>query len=95
MWYLRLVLKGLKMDKEEFVRMSMQDRLSFLWNYGEIISEKVYYECNISLFLLGNFYVEVFFNRVQNAIVSVEIQDNKQILYEYVKDINLKELIKI
>jgi len=95
MWYLRLVLKGLKMDKEEFVRMSMQDRLSFLWNYGEIISEKVYYECNISLFLLGNFYVEVFFNRVQNAIVSVEIQDNKQILYEYVKDINLNELIKI
>lgn len=83
------------MDKEEFVRMSMQDRLNFLWNYGEIISEKVYYECNISLFLLGNFYVEVFFNRVQNAIVSVEIQDNKQILYEYVKDINLNELIKI
>lgn len=83
------------MDKEEFVRMSMQDRLNFLWNYGEIISEKAYYECNISLFLLGNFYVEVFFNRVQNAIVSVEIQDNKQILYEYVKDINLNELIKI
>ena len=83
------------MDKEEFIRMGMQDRLNFLWNYGEIVSEKVYYDCNISLFLLEYFYVEVFFNRVQNVIVSVEIQENKQILYEYVKNLDLHELIKI
>jgi hypothetical protein len=82
------------MDKEEFIKMTMQDQLNYLWNYGEILFEKVYYDCNISLFLLDNFYVEVFFNRVQNEVVSVEVQDNKQILYEYVKNISLDELIK-
>lgn len=82
------------MEKEEFIRISMQDKINFLWNYAEIISQKVYYECNITLFLLDGYYVEVFFNREINEIVSAEIQENKQILYEYVKHLDLGELVK-
>lgn len=82
------------MEKEEFIRISMQDKINFLWNYAEIISQKVYYECNITLFLLDGYYVEVFFNRELNEIVSAEIQDNKQILYEYVKHLDIEELIR-
>ena len=80
------------MEKEEFIKLTIAERTEFLWRYGEIISEKVYYECNISLFLFENFYVEVFFNRVLNEIVGVEIQENCQILYEYVKDLDLNEI---
>ncbi len=65
-----------------------------LWTEGEFISEKVYYDNNISLFLMDTFLVEVFFNRLYNDIVSVEIQENNQILFEYVKDIELSELLK-
>lgn len=82
------------MEKEEFMRISMQDKINFLWNYAEIISQKVYYECNITLFLLDGYYVEVFLNRESNEVVSVEIQENEQILYEYVKHLDLEELIK-
>lgn len=83
------------MNKEEFIKLTIAEKTEFLWNYGEIVSEKVYYECNISLFLLENYYVEVFFNRDLNEIVSIEIQENKQILYEYVKNLDLNEIAKL
>jgi hypothetical protein len=44
---------------------------------------------------MEDFYVEVFFNREQNVIVSIEVQENNQILYEYVKDLNLNEIVKL
>jgi hypothetical protein len=83
------------MNKEEFIKLTIADKTEYLWNYSELISEKVYYECNITLFLVENFYVEVFFNREQNVIVSIEVQENNQILYEYVKDLNLNEIVKL
>jgi hypothetical protein len=83
------------MNKEEFIKLTIADKTEYLWNYSELISEKVYYECNISLFLVENFFVEVFLNRDQNVIVSIEIQENDQILYEYVKNLDLNEIVKL
>ena len=83
------------MNKEEFIKLTFEEKTEFLWNDGEIISEKVYYDCNITLFLVENFYVEVFFNRIQNEIVSIEIQEHEQILYEYVKNLDLNEIEKL
>lgn len=81
------------MTKDEFIKLTIPQRMEFLWKEGEFISEKVYYDNNISLFLMDTYLVEVFFNRMYNEIVSVEIQENNQILFEYVKDIELKELL--
>lgn len=83
------------MNKEEFIELTFEDKTEFLWKYAEIVSEKAYYECNITLFLLDGFYVEVFYNRILNEIVGIEIQENDQILYEYVKDLNLDEIVKL
>jgi len=83
------------MNKDEFIKLTIADKTEYLWNYSELISEKVYYECNISLFLVESFYVEVFLNRDRNSIVSIEIQENNQILYEYVKNLDLNEIIKL
>jgi hypothetical protein len=82
-------------DKEEFIKLRMADKVEFLWNEGEIISEKVYYDCNITLFLFENFFIEVFFNRVENEIASIEVQDDERILYDYVKNLDLNELVKL
>ena len=83
------------MGKEEFIKLTVAEKTDYLWSYGETISEKVYYDCNISLFLVEDFYVEVFFNRVVSEIVSIEIQEHHQILYEYVKDLDLNEIVKL
>jgi hypothetical protein len=80
------------MEKEEFIKLSTAQKTEALWDYGELISEKVYYEYNISLFLLNNFYAEVFLDRLRKEIVSISVQENDQILFGYVKNLGLDEL---
>jgi len=82
------------MIKDEFIKLTIPEKMEQLWTEGEFISEKVYYDNNISLFLMDNFLVEVFLDRTSNEIVGIEIQENHQILFEYVKDIELSELLK-
>ena len=82
------------MSREEFIKLTIPQKMEHIWTEGEFISEKVYYDNNISLFSMDSFLVEVFFNRVCNEIVGIEIQENNQILFEYVKDLELKELLK-
>ena len=82
------------MTKNEFIKLSIPEKMEQLWIEGDFISEKVYYDNNISLFLMDDFLVEVFFNRTYKEITAVEIQQNDQILFEYVKDIELNELLK-
>lgn len=83
------------MNKEEFVLLPMQEKVELVWQQGEIISEKAYYDCNITLFLLEDFFVEIFFSRTSEEIVGTEIQDHPQILFEYVKDLDLSELQRL
>jgi hypothetical protein len=83
------------MLKEKFKELNLQEKVDYLCKYGEVIAEKVYYECNISLLLVEDFYVELFYNRDLNQIVGIEIQENSQILYEYVKDVDLQEIIRL
>ncbi len=80
------------MEKEAFIKLSISQKTEAIWDYGELVSEKTYYEYNISLFLLNNFYAEVFFDRIQKEIVSISVQDNSQILFGYVKNLGLDEL---
>jgi hypothetical protein len=82
------------MIKDEFTKLTIPEKMEQLWSEGEFISQKVYYENDISLFSLDDFLVEVFFNRISSEIVGVEIQENNQILFEYVKDIPLNSLLK-
>lgn len=81
------------MLKDEFIKLSIPEKMERLWKEGEFISEKVYYDNNISLFVLDALTVEVFLNRVYREIIGVEIQENPQILFEYVKNLELGELL--
>jgi len=83
------------MTRYDFVLLDLSSKIELLWNEGEIIAEKQYYDCNITLFLFNNFYVEVFFDREENAIRGIELQESSQILYAYVSDLNLQELTKL
>jgi len=83
------------MQKLEFLSLKFEDKAEFLSKHAELISQMVYYECNVSLFLTDHYFVEVFFNREQKQLVSIEIQENAQILYAYVKDLDIRELMKL
>jgi hypothetical protein len=83
------------MLKENFIELNLQEKIEYLNIYGELIAEKVYYEYNISLILIENFYVELFYNRHLNQIVGIEIQENNQLLFEYVKHVDLQEIKRL
>ncbi len=83
------------MLKENFSELNLQEKVDYINKYGELINEKVYYEYNISLILVENFYVELFYSRQLNQISGIEIQENRQLLFEYVKDIDLQEITRL
>ena len=85
----------MSMLKENFIELNLQEKIEYLNIYGELIAEKVYYEYNISLILIENFYVELFYNRHLNQIIGIEIQENNQLLFEYVKDVDLQEIKRL
>lgn len=85
----------MSMLKENFIELNLQEKIDYLNIYGELIAQKVYYEYNISLILIENFYVELFYNRHLNQIVGIEIQENNQLLFEYVKDVDLQEIKRL
>lgn len=73
----------------------MFDRLKLVWDEGELISQKKYYDTTITLFLLHDFYVEVFFDPAINDITSIAIQEHPQILFGYVAGLDLSEIEKL
>ncbi len=82
------------MQKEAFAVLPLAEKIELLWSHGDVISQMTYYDCDISLFLLENYFVEVFFNRVEKQVVGAEIQQDTQILYGYVKNLDINELVK-
>jgi hypothetical protein len=80
------------MRKEDFALLSQDERMQLLWEEGEIIAEKRYYECRITLFLLDTFFVEVFYNEELSELSGVLLQDDSQILSAYAASVSLKEL---
>lgn len=83
------------MGKEEFENMRLQQKLMHLWNHGELIAERSYPGSEVSLFLVDGFFAEVFFDTEHNRLEEVGVQDNRHVLYCYVKDLNLRSLMRI
>lgn len=83
------------MKQVRFLELETYERLQILWEEGEVISQKKYYNTTISLFLLDNFFVEVFFDPAVNDITAISVQDHPQILYAYVSDLDLSEIEKL
>jgi hypothetical protein len=83
------------MKQVRFLELETYERLQVLWEEGEVISQKKYYDTTISLFLLDNFFVEVFFDPAVNDITAISVQEHPQILYAYVCDLDLSEIEKL
>ena len=80
------------MEKTYFSSLATDTRTELAWNYGEIITTVETKDYFISLFLLDNFYVEIFIDRLTNELIDIGIQDDDDVLYEYVKDLGINSL---
>lgn len=77
------------MEKNYFTTLRTGLKTELTWNYGEIITTVETQDSYISLFLLDTFFVEIYVNKFSNELMEVVIQDDDDVLYEYIKDLNL------
>ena len=63
------------MTKEDFTRMSFIDKIQALYHKGTFVVAIRYYRYKVNLYLIGNFYVEVFFNHKLDRIDRIELLD--------------------
>lgn len=81
------------MEKNYFTQLRTGLKTELTWNYGEVITSIETHNAYISLFLLDTFFVEIHVNKFSNELIEVGIQDDNDVLYEYIKDLDLTTLV--
>ncbi|MFN5168993.1 MAG: hypothetical protein ACK5DD_05175 [Cyclobacteriaceae bacterium] len=71
-----------------FDQVDVQGRANLLSDYGELISSIDYYGQKVALYLLGDFYVELYYNPLSGRIVKVE-KSSIDSLTKFLNDINV------
>ena len=66
-------IKVNKMSPPLFNSMSLNEKINLLYREGTFIVAIRYYRYKINLYLLNNFYVEVFYNHKLDKIEKIEL----------------------
>jgi hypothetical protein len=64
-------------SQQEFVSLEMDDKVQMLYREGTFIVSIRYYRYKINLYLISNFYVEVFYNHKLDKLEKVELLERK------------------
>jgi hypothetical protein len=71
------------MSSDEYLKWSLTDRASMLWDQGTYLETTMYYGYTIKLYSLHSFYVEVYYSQEKefiDKIIVAEIDDLKKCL---------------
>lgn len=60
------------MTKEKFTRLTLEDKVQCLYRKATFVVAIRYYGYKINLYLLDNYYVEVFYNHKYDRIEKIE-----------------------
>jgi hypothetical protein len=82
------------MNNSDFNRLSLENRLEKLRAEGEYIGSRNIPSHRVHLYSLDKMFVELYVINSLNQIQWIEIQTNKQILAEYTKDVDLRNLFE-
>jgi hypothetical protein len=80
------------MTKTEFSKMTLHNRLELLKEQGQHVGMRMLPYQKVHLYALEGFFVEIYVIPGTEQIQWAEIQSNRQILSEYVQDIDLGDL---
>lgn len=82
------------MTRQEFNSLSLADRLKWVYFEGNHITSIRYYDHKVILYLIKDFYVEVFYHNNESIIDRVEILDlNCSRMQFYSDQIKLNDLM--
>lgn len=74
------------MKAGEFLKLSLIDKVKTLYERGKFIVAIRYYGYKINLYLLANFYVEVFYNHKQDKIERIDLLDYSHSRFKFYTD---------
>ena len=80
------------MTLEQFKYLRHSNKTATIWNQGEHIASRIDGIFSVTLWQLGAFYVEIYFNILQGKIAAFESFENINKLEPYLADIDISGL---
>lgn len=74
------------MPSYEFTALSLKDKVQLLYQEGSFVVSIRYYGYKINLYLLDNYYVEVFYNHKLDKIEKIELLDTSHSRMKFYTD---------
>ncbi len=79
---------------DEFQRMSVQDQLTTVLGEGTELLERIFLDNIVKLYLLGNLYIEIWYQQTTNRIKKVDVVELNDVIHQYENRINISDLFK-
>jgi hypothetical protein len=70
----------------EFKRLSLEKKINLLYQEGKFIMAIRYYRYKVNLYLLGDYYLEVFVNHKKAAIEKIVLLDTSHSRMKFYSD---------
>jgi hypothetical protein len=70
----------------EYNRLPLEDRISILYQEGTYVMSIRYYGYKVNLYLMGNFYLEVFVNHKQSCIEKITLLNTNHTRMKFYSD---------
>ncbi len=70
----------------EYRKLSFADKVSRLYEDGSFVMAIRYYQYKVNLYLLGNFYVEVFVEHKDSTIAKIALLENRSSRLRFYSD---------
>lgn len=81
------------MSKEDFRKLSIHKKIHKLYTEGTFVVGIRYYAYKVNLYLLGNEYIEVFYNHKHDRIDKIDFLNHQHSRMKfYLDQINLTEI---
>lgn len=71
---------------KDFNRMSLDKKVTMLYQSGTFVMSIRYYEYKVNLYLLGSIYLEVFINHKQSCVEKILLLDTKHSRMKFYSD---------
>jgi len=82
------------LSADEFQNMSVQDQLTPVLGEGTELLERIFLDNVVKLYMLGNFYVEIWYQQTTNRIKKVDVVELNNVIHHYENRINISDLLK-
>lgn len=80
------------MTLQQFKRLRHNNKTETVWEKGEHIASRYDGIFSITLWQIGAFYVEIYFDILRNKITAFESFENMQLLDPYLKQVDISGL---